>query len=318
MTKRGGQQQPSQGPDAEPVAEKIKQIKGVYSSKHKTKVNINSNPQTPFQPIINQKKKRVKYVPLTMEKIFAPLSWSRYISIELPQDQPISGIRIDKFLREYMDLPTPYFKIERNKIFVRAPSEDLSKKLMNLKLMENIPVKTSDKNDYNYREGTILVDLFRPGPEDTNEFLAAAIKEIFEIRHHKIESVEIYSRPNKFKTKQLKFAKIKFLQQDLPKEIMFGNMRIPIQEIFPKPMLCKRCLMFGYTYKRCRQELARCSRCSSPSHTKDLCTDLCKCYNCGENHDAFNFKCKHFSSRSANKDETVWSNLQTSSQGHEI
>ena len=216
------------------------------------------------------------------------------ITIEYPENTPISGLRIDMFLRNFLNENTPYFKIDRNHLTVKASSEAMSKKLMELKSINEISIKTTEKNKYNFREGTILIDLFRPGPDDSDEFLKKAIKEILEIRNNKVEEVEIYTRPNKFKTKNLKFAKIKFLQQDIPKEIFFGNSRIPIQEVLPKPMLCSKCLLFGHTYKRCKQEVARCNRCGSLSHNRNDCNSELKCFNCGCAHGVSDFKCSHF------------------------
>ena len=118
-----GQQQSSQGPYAEPVAERIN-VSNHSKPKIKNKAVLNKQNVPDLKP----RKKKVNYVPLTMEKIFAPLNWSKYITIELPQDHPISGLRIDRFLRNLLNLATPYFRIEKNKIIVRSPSEDLSKK----------------------------------------------------------------------------------------------------------------------------------------------------------------------------------------------
>ena len=153
---------------------------------------------------------------------------------------------------------------------------------------------TSDRNCLNQREGTILVDLLRPSPKDTNEEIAAAITKMFKNRHHNIESVEIYERPNKSKTKTLKFAKLVFNQQTIPEEICFSNTRIPIQEVFPRPMMCVKCLIFGHTVKRCKSDIRRCSRCSSTDHLKSECTSQLRCHNCGGSHDAFNHSCPHY------------------------
>ena len=77
---------------------------------------IETENRPPIKTNLKTRNKKNKYVPLTMEKMFAPLTWSRYISINFPEKTTISGLQTDKFLRNYMQVPLPYFKIDRNQI----------------------------------------------------------------------------------------------------------------------------------------------------------------------------------------------------------
>ena len=311
------QQQPSQDPVAETAARKTQPSNEVthkiinntksrniekniltepindhVKSNNTKKDSIQSNQITSI-PKTNKRHKN-RYVPVTMEELFAPLKWPRYVSVNFPEGSSFSGLQTDIFLSDFLQVPAPYFKIERSCIIVKAPTKDLSHKLMNLENLNGIPVTTTDRNCFNQREGTIRVDLLKASPNDTNSDIALAIKKMLQNRHHNVESVDIYERPNKVKSKNLKFAKITFNQQSIPDEIHFSNTRIPIQEVFPNPMLCSKCLIYGHTIKKCKAVIHRCFNCSSSDHTRTNCLLPPKCNNCRGNHQSFNRSCPHF------------------------
>ena len=52
-----------------------------------------------------------------------------------------------------------------------------------------------------------------------------------------------------------------------------------------RPMLCKKCLHYGHTKKRCKSETQRCQRCSDTGHSEDDCSaPSAKCLHCQEAH----------------------------------
>ena len=125
-------QQSSQDPDVRTVATGPNSL----TTNENSTTNSPSINQHPKQDQTSRNKnKRKQFTPVTMENLFAPLNWARYITIKYPENTILSGLRIDKFLRNYMKISTPYFKIEKDQIVVKSPSEELSKKLMELKLM---------------------------------------------------------------------------------------------------------------------------------------------------------------------------------------
>lgn len=241
---------------------------------------------------ISNKKK--KFHPITMETIFAPLQWSRYIDINFPDEHILCGLSMDEFLSEFIGTPHPYFKLEKTKVIVKAPDETTSKRLLDLRQIGNVRVKATDKNHLNQREGTILVEKFLPKPGYSEEWIKEKIKKVFTRRNHNIEKVDIYQKPDKFKSKNLTFAKITFNQHTIPSEIWFANRRIEIREVLPKPMLCNRCLEFGHTYKRCNINIQRCHKCGLTTHSNKDCKSKLECFNCGGEHSVFSNNCPKF------------------------
>ena len=198
-----------------------------------------------------------------------------------------------------MDIKNPDFTIQGSTIVVKAPSEEISKALMNLNNIgkaENFPgydVQPTDQNMFNQRIGTVRVDLFQPGPDTSNEFISETIKIICTDQNHSIEDISIYEIITRNKIK-VKLAKIIFKQQSLPNFITFAGRRIKVQEQLPRPMQCRKCLLFGHTSKRCKKEEQRCARCNTTEHPENDCRSALKCANCLEPHHAFDRICPHF------------------------
>ena len=59
-----------------------------------------------------------------------------------------------------------------------------------------------------------------------------------------------------------------------------------------KPMMCKKCLVYGHTQKRCQRESPRCKKCSEEGHEiKDCDSQVEKCFHCQQNHLAGSKNC---------------------------
>ena len=58
-----------------------------------------------------------------------------------------------------------------------------------------------------------------------------------------------------------------------------------VNQFISRPMMCKKCLEYGHTMKRCQKQTTRCKRCSETDHEdKDCPSQNLKCYHCSESH----------------------------------
>ena len=59
-----------------------------------------------------------------------------------------------------------------------------------------------------------------------------------------------------------------------------------------KPMMCKNCLVYGHTQKRCKKENPRCKKCAEEGHeSKDCNVQEEKCFHCQQSHPAGSKNC---------------------------
>merc|ERR1712002_181431 len=67
-----------------------------------------------------------------------------------------------------------------------------------------------------------------------------------------------------------------------------------VSPFLSKPIMCKNCLAYGHTQKKCRKEVPRCERCSEEGHElKDCQSQTTKCHHCKENHQTGSKECKY-------------------------
>ena len=76
-------------------------------------------------------------------------------------------------------------------------------------------------------------------------------------------------------------------RQLIPPEYIDGlgeRARSKVYEYHDKPMMCKKCLEYNHTAKRCAYNVI-CAKCASRGHEIKNCqSELSKCYHCGNNH----------------------------------
>lgn len=59
-----------------------------------------------------------------------------------------------------------------------------------------------------------------------------------------------------------------------------------------KPMMCKKCLVYGHTQKRCKKDTTHCKKCAEEGHDlKDCQAQTEKCFHCKESHQAGSKNC---------------------------
>ncbi|XP_055591161.1 uncharacterized protein LOC129743210 [Uranotaenia lowii] len=65
----------------------------------------------------------------------------------------------------------------------------------------------------------------------------------------------------------------------IPEFIHFGFLKVRTRLYYPLPLLCKNCLKYGHTKKKCTSPLS-CSKCNSTSHDSANCKNHSYCGNC--------------------------------------
>ena len=130
-------------------------------------------------------------------------------------------------------------------------------------------------------------------------FLSSAerIKENLELRHHKIENVEVYEIPSRSKTYKIQVAKISFHTQTLPTKVVIGGEVMKVKPYIPTPMQCKNCWRFRHTAKKCAKKMegvSHCVKCGETNHTLQECRKAKKCMNCSGPHYSNSRTCPHY------------------------
>ena len=159
----------------------------------------------PLGKIRHQKHKQ-KFKRLTMEDLFSPLQWSQYITFNVNEDEDMpSDISIYRALKSILNTEIINFSADSNKVIVKAENEAQSKLLLETKKLGNKVVTPSSNNQYNKRTGTMLLDRLRLGADESDHFIADAIKEVLFDQLQNVSEVQIFERS--FKTqKSLKMA----------------------------------------------------------------------------------------------------------------
>ena len=135
---------------------------------------------------------------------------------------PLSDLVLYRSLKKILGCDNPRFSVTKNKIIVKAKSEEESMKLLKTTKLGTHHVNASDEAQYNTRTGTMLLDRLRI-ENDSNESVCETLKEILEDQKHNIRSVTVYERSSVKTGRNIKIAKITFAQQTLPTFMSIGN-----------------------------------------------------------------------------------------------
>ncbi|XP_055603803.1 uncharacterized protein LOC129752038 [Uranotaenia lowii] len=77
----------------------------------------------------------------------------------------------------------------------------------------------------------------------------------------------------------------------IPEFFNFGFLRVRTRLYYPLPLLCRNCLKYGHTKKKCESPLS-CTKCSSSNHDSQSCKNHPFCGNCQkEGHSPINRSC---------------------------
>ena len=87
---------------------------------------------------------------------------------------------------------------------------------------------------------------------------------------------------------------VTFDREETPYSISIPGERsdCTVSPFLSRPMMCKKCLAYGHTQKRCKKEEPRCKSCSEEGHEMKNCqSQTVKCFHCKEDHQAGSKNC---------------------------
>lgn len=83
---------------------------------------------------------------------------------------------------------------------------------------------------------------------------------------------------------------LKFASESLPQDVKLWGVKAKIRRRDPKPMLCRQCLQYGHTKKRCTSH-ERCNNCAGRKHPNDTQCHTC-CAHCNLPHPTGSGSCE--------------------------
>lgn len=101
----------------------------------------------------------------------------------------------------------------------------------------------------------------------------------------------------------LETVKIIFSGQQLPDEVEMYGVKKKINTYLFYVTQCFQCYKFGHAKKSCRSKQKNCKNCGSEKHKEndEECSELSKCINCKQHHDATDKNCREYIRQSAIK-----------------
>ena len=99
---------------------------------------------------------------MAMEDLFSSPVWSQYITLRLDENAtPISDLVLYRSLKNILGRDNPRFSVDKNRIIVKATTEEESVKLLETTIIGTRQVFATDESHYNTRTGTMLLDRLR-------------------------------------------------------------------------------------------------------------------------------------------------------------
>ncbi|XP_024085183.1 uncharacterized protein LOC112127881 [Cimex lectularius] len=154
--------------------------------------------------------------------------------------------------------------------------------VMETKHLGATPVKTSPHRKLNSSQGVISArDLLTCSEEEIKEELSS--QGVIEVKRIKRKTDR-----GLINTASLILT---FDRPEMPKEVWAIYQRFLVRPFLPAPMRCFKCLKFGHTALRCRNQNTICS-CGVPVHEGRPCVDPPRCVNCDGPHHARSSACR--------------------------
>ena len=167
--------------------------------------------------------------------------------------------------------------MNKSKLTLQTKSAEQTAKCLNISSLAGKTCKINLHPKFNTCKGLIFLRQFET--DDTEEF------KINLQEYYDIENVE---KATFIKTKPGVTPYIlTFNQENTPYTLYIpGEISdTVINPFIPRPMMCKGCLEYGHTQKRCKKSVLRCKKCSDTGHEERDCTaQASKCYHCAEDH----------------------------------
>lgn len=119
-------------------------------------------------------------------------------------------------------------------------------------------VTVTSHETLNCTQGTVMLPDNDEKELPSKQILTDSLK----LRYNNIHDLELYAVPSRRDTnKHIKIVKIKFTNQELPRKIKILALNREVRPFVPKPLQCSKCLKYGHSTKRCRNN-AICAVCS--------------------------------------------------------
>ena len=244
-----------------------------------------------------QRRDKKRTLPIT-NRLFGPQGeqWDRFLTMKTANSN-MSDLELENLLlRTTKDTEITFRTDKDNSKVIRAKDEYQTRLLQNITHLGATQVEITPHKTLNIKKGTILCNHINYGE---TSFLNSAqrIKENLELRHHKIENVEVYEIPSRSKVFKIKIAKISFHTQTLPTKVIIGGEVTKVKPYIPTPMQCKNCWRYRHTEKKCTKKmegLSHCVKCGETNHALQDCRRAKKCMNCSGPHYSNSRTCPHY------------------------
>ena len=167
----------------------------------------------------------------------------------------------------------------KHKLTLRTRNESQTKKCPTIDTLQGYKCVIRPHPQFNTSKGLIYLRQFKV--QDLQEF-----KENLQEQQLKIECVEQADFINSRQPGVNPYI-ITFNQESLPYTVYIPG-EITDTVVYPfgsRPMMCKHCLEYGHTKKKCKRQAPRCGKCSGDAHTSAECSSKEeKCLHCPGEH----------------------------------
>jgi len=192
----------------------------------------------------------------------------------------LSPFVIDKALKCSIGTVKTVRCLQQGDILIEVSSATQSSAVTKLNNLAGCPVTASPHRTLNTCKGIIrckpLVDC------EKQEVLA-------EMKSQGVVNIENISVKDSSGGRSSNTFVVTFRLPTLPKHVIVGYMRVPVDLYILNPLRCFKCQKFGHGSKACKGT-ETCARCGQTGHNGD-CSNEVKCPNCSGAHTAFSKEC---------------------------
>jgi len=177
---------------------------------------------------------------------------------------------------------------QRDSYTIEVVSKEQGDKLLLLREIANEKCEVKKHLFYNYSKGIVYIEEYDVSEESLGEFEAGFKEEDLQIE--KVELAKFIKPKNKNTTPLL----ITFDNETPPNHVYIPGERAD-NKVYPyqvRPMRCNRCLEYGHTVKRCKNNIIVCKLCAGTDHEDKACNEQAlKCHHCKGEHQAGDKSC---------------------------
>lgn len=174
---------------------------------------------------------------------------------------------------------------KKQQYIVEIENKTESEKMKKLTDINGCPVEVTECHNSNLSKGLIYIHDY-----DMSDFggFARGLRDKCDV----VEAIE--AKWIKTRNQATKPLLVSFSKTEIPNflNIPGEQARTPVNEYKEKPLMCKRCLCFGHSFKYCESEFV-CGKCAETGHQRSDCqSPAIVCHHCEENHYTGSNKCQ--------------------------